>query len=199
MLHRLAESILYIDSWALISLKIPLRAFYSVQLCMSYYSALPYYSACPTTVHVLLQCMSYTTVHALVHALLQCMPYYSTCPTSVHAQLQCMSYNTVCPILQCLPYHSACPLGWNDFNTLPVRNQNWKIYFILIHIWKKRFLVFLSRFMRVRLHKNVRMTQNYFFHYILIKVSKNAEFDADFKSVKKDVKSSYKKVISRKM
>jgi hypothetical protein len=40
---------------------------------------------------------------------------------------------------------TGCPIGWNDFNNLLVRKQNWKIVkiqFILIHVWKKRFLVF---------------------------------------------------------
>jgi hypothetical protein len=38
-----------------------------------------------------------------------------------------------------------------------------------------------------------------FFQDILIRLSKNAELDADFKSVEKSVKNSYKKIISIKV
>ncbi len=33
-------------------------------------------------------------------------------------------------------------LWWNDFNTLLVRNRNWIILFILIHVLKKDFSIF---------------------------------------------------------
>ncbi len=118
MLHRLAKSIPYIDSWAPYEFKntatdlLPCACPTAVHALLQ---CLPYYNACPTTVHALPQRMPYySACPTAMHVLLQCMPYLSACPDTVHALLQCMPCFRACPttvhaLLQCMPHHSACP------------------------------------------------------------------------------------------
>ncbi len=68
-----------------------------------------------------------------------------------------------------------------------VRNQKWKIQFILIHLKKKRFFIFLSRFV-LQSWQKVLISHKKIFRLILLCLSKNAESDANFESVEKVVK-----------
>jgi hypothetical protein len=57
---------------------------------------------------------------------------------------------------------------------------------------------FLGCFVRIRLQswqKSTNMTPKIFFHYILKWVSKNVEFDVDFKFVEKSVKKFLQKKV----
>jgi hypothetical protein len=65
----------------------------------------------------------------------------------------------------------------------------------VIHVWKKDFFDFLAVCAREssKLAKSANMTLQVFFHNILKLVSKNAEFDADFKSIKKRLKKFLQK------
>ncbi len=97
---------------------------------------------------------------------------------------------TVSHMYKCGSY-TGSTLGYNDFNNLVMQTLWWLPNKILRHIHKKRFSVFLSRFLRIcnQSVQKVLIRANIF---ILFKnsmwVSKNAEFHADFESVEKVLK-----------
>ncbi len=96
--------------------------------------------------------------------------------------------------LNFLPYWGEYTLGYNDFNNLVMQNLWWVHNYILRYIHKKRFSVFLSRFLRICSQRSKK---------VLIlkkskKVPKNAEFHADFESVEKVLKKCTKKKLLAK-
>ncbi len=72
----------------------------------------------------------------------------------------------------------GCTIGYNDFNNLDMQTLWWLPSKILRHIHKKRFTVFLSRFLRIcnqSLQKVIKRAKKKFLFKKSICVSKNAE------------------------
>ncbi len=88
----------------------------------------------------------------------------------------------------------GCTIGYNDFNNLVMQTLWWLPNKILRHIQKKRFSVFLSRFLRIcnQSVQKVLIFKN------SIWVSKNAGFHADFESVEKVLKKCTQKKLLAK-
>jgi ATP-dependent exoDNAse (exonuclease V) beta subunit len=85
----------------------------------------------------------------------------------------------------------ACTLGCSDFNNFIIPTLGWLQKFILRPIHKRRFSFILSRFMRVKLQnfeKVLNRAKNNYFWKNRLRVSKNAEFYAELKSVEKVAK-----------
>ncbi len=94
----------------------------------------------------------------------------------------------------CTVQYSA--LGYNDFNNLVMQTLWWLPNKILGHIHKKRFSVFLSRFLRI-CNQSVQQVLIRAKQCFLLKnsiwVSKNTEFHADFESVENFLKKCTQK------
>ncbi len=87
------------------------------------------------------------------------------------------------------------------FYNLVMQTLWWLHNYILRYIHKKRFSVFLSRFLRICSQSSKKVLiwpKKFFFFTKSKKVSKNAEFHADFESVEKVLKKCIKKKLLAK-
>ncbi len=112
-------------------------------------------------------------------------------------------YSPPANLLECLyciirlwTCYVQCTVGYNNFNNLVLQTLWWLPNKILRHIHKKRFSVFLSRFLRIcnqSVQKKLKRTKKNFVLRTSIWGSKNTEFDADFESDEKVLKKCTQK------